>query len=558
MKYRIYSFLMTILLALGVTSAALAQSYSFRVPKEVVRVFVNADGTLALDYVFEFQNESGAHAIDFVDVGLPNSNYDFNSISADVDGVPVSISSDYQGDGGSGVSVDMGGQAIAPGQSGVVHVHVGKVERMIFPDDADETYASMEFMPTYFGSAYVNGQTNLTMILILPSGVTSDQPRYHPARGGWPGASEPVIAQNSQGNLTYTWQSDSASAAGQYTFGASFPASAVPESAIVRTTAFDLLLGGIAAVVVGGFFNILPFCCFGGFFFGLPILGAVQERKRKLQYMSPKISIEGHGIKRGLTAVEAAVLMETPLDKVMTMILFGVVKKGAAEVVRRDPLQLKISEPQPENLRGYEKSFVAAFAKPDAARRKDLQALVVELVRSVEEKMKGFSKKETQEYYKSINDRAWTQIEAANTPEVKSQMAEEALEWTMLDKNYDDRSRRVFTGPMYAPLWWGRYDPGYGGSAASGSGGGSAPMSMPTTSGGRTALPGAAFASSVITNTQTFAQKVLGGTDTFTQGITKVTNPPPVSTSSGGGHSGGGGCACACAGCACACAGGGR
>ncbi len=556
MKYRIYAFLMTILLAFGATSAALAQSYSFSVPKEVVRVFINADGTLALDYIFQFQNASGAHVIDFVDVGLPNDKYDFNSISADVDGTPVTISSDYQGDGGSGVSVDMGARAIAPGQSGVVHVHVGKIERMVYPDDSDETYASMEFMPTYFGSAYVNGQTDLTVVLILPAGVAAEQPRYHPARGGWPGASEPVIAQNSQGNLTYTWQSDSASAAGQYTFGASFPASAVPESAIVRTSALDLLLGGIAALV-GGFFNILPFCCFGGFFFGLPIAGAVQERKRKLQYMTPKISIEGHGIRRGLTAVEAAVLMGSPLDKVMTMILFGVVKKGAAEVTSRDPLQLKIAESLPESLRGYEKAFVESFVKPEVARRKELQAMVVALVKSVEEKMKGYSQKETVEYYKSINERAWAQIEAAGTPEVKSQMFEEALEWTMLDKNYDDRSRRVFTGPMYAPLWWGRYDPGFGGGA-SGSAGGGAPMAMPTSSGGRSALPGAAFASSVITNTQTFAQKVLGGTDTFTQGITKVTNPPPVVTSSGGHSGGGGGCACACAGCACACAGGGR
>ena len=58
-----------------------------------------------------------------------------------------------------------------------------------------------------------------------------------------------------------------------------------------------------------------------------------QPKKRKLQYLPPKVSIEGHGIKRGLTAVEAAMLLEQPLDKVLTMILFAVVKKGAAEVV---------------------------------------------------------------------------------------------------------------------------------------------------------------------------------------------------------------------------------
>jgi len=39
--------------------------------------------------------------------------------------------------------------------------------------------------------------------------------------------------------------------------------------------------------------------------------------KTQLQYLPPKIKIEGNGIKRGLTAVEAAVLMEQPMDKVL-------------------------------------------------------------------------------------------------------------------------------------------------------------------------------------------------------------------------------------------------
>ena len=59
-------------------------------------------------------------------------------------------------------------------------------------------------------------------------------------------------------------------------------------------------------------------------------------------------------------------------------------------------------------------------------------------------------------------ERAWQQVEAADTPEVKSQKFDEALEWTMLDKDFDDRTRRTFTGPVYAPMWWGRYDPSWG------------------------------------------------------------------------------------------------
>lgn len=555
MKQRLLAFLLVLGLALGLTSSALAQEYSFSVPRERVRVMVNGDGTLAVDYVFEFQNAPGAHVIDFVDVGLPNSQYDFQSISADVNGKLVSISHDYQGDG-TGVAVDLGSYAIAPGQSGSVHVRVGKIERMIYPDDKDEQYASVEFMPTYFGSAYVHGATDLTFTLVLPPGLASEQPRYHPARGGWPGENAPQAALDSQGNITYTWQSSQASAAASYTFGASFPASAVPAEAIVRTSWLELLFGGILALL-GGLLNLLPFLCIGGAFFGLPILSAISESRRKLQYMSPKIAIEGHGIKRGLTAVEAAVLLGLPLDKVMTMILFSLVKKGAAQVSSRNPLQIVPLQPAPENLREYEKSFLDAFNFSDHERRKALQDMTVALINAVESKMSGFSSKETKDYYRAINQKAWQQIEAARTPEVKSQMYDEALEWTMLGTDSEERTRRVFTGPVILPHWWGRYDPGYGHSAPVS---GPAPVGGASSSGGKVSLPGADFAASVITTTQTFAQKVLGGTNTFTEGITKKTNPIPVVRSSSGGRGGGGGCACACAcaGCACACAGGGR
>ncbi|MCZ7554008.1 MAG: hypothetical protein M5U05_15740 [Anaerolineales bacterium] len=77
------------------------------------------------------------------------------------------------------------------------------------------------------------------------------------------------------------------------------------------------------------------------------------------------------GIKRGLTAVEAATLMEEPLDKVMTMILFSVIKKGAAAVRRREPLELDIADPLPEGLNPYETDFLKAFQeeKKRATRR---------------------------------------------------------------------------------------------------------------------------------------------------------------------------------------------
>jgi hypothetical protein len=189
-----------------------------------------------------------------------------------------------------------------------------------------------------------------------------------------------------------------------------------------------------------------------------------------------------------------------------------------------------------------------------------MQTMMVDLVKSVANKMRGFSKRETVDYYRKITEEAWQQVEAAGTPKVQSKLFDENLEWTMLDPNYDRRTTTVFTGhPVYTPIWWGRY------AGASSGGVGRSVISAPSrsTGGGRVSLPtlpGADFAASVVGGVQNFSKSVTGNVADFTGGVTKVTNPPPPPTrSSGGGFSGGGSsCACACAGCACACAGGGR
>ena len=376
----------------------------------------------------------------------------------------------------------------------------------------------------------------------------------------WPGGAQPQAALDNQNRVTYTWNAPNASAAQQYTFGASFPKSYIPAGTIVTTPPFDF--GALIGSVMGFLGN---FACFGFIaflFVGLPIISAIQGQRRKLQYIPPRIGIEGHGIKRGLTAVEAAVLMEEPLDKVMTMTLFGVLKKEAAQVVTRDPLKISVADPLPDGLHDYETAFLNAIKLDDPrTRQTGLQNMMVALIKSVGEKMKGFSGQETKDYYKTIMEQAWTQVESAQTPEVKGQKFDENLEWTMLDRDYDDRSRRVFTGPIFMPMWWGNYDPGYRPISTGGHAGPAAPA--PSLSGhGSTALPGADLAASVVGGVQSFSGKVLGDLNSFTSRVTSVTNPPPPPSRSSYRGGGGGGhscaCACACAGCACACAGGGR
>ena len=424
---RLLTILFILLIAFGLPISTLAQGdYYFSVDEETVNVYWNSDGTVSLNYVFVFTNQPGAHIIDFVDVGMPNYSFDMDTVSADVGGVPVSVSSsDYQGSG-SGFAVVMGSQAIDPGRSGRVNVHVGSIENMIYEDSDDTNYASGEFAPMWFGSQYVTGNTLLTVTFHLPPGIQPEEPRYHIPQS-WPGENEPRTGLDPEGRVTYTWMA-TANAYSRYTFGASFPRTYVPASVIQTEPVFTAPSVNFDDIIGLG-------CCgfFGFMFFGMPIIGVINGQRRKLKYLPPKISIEGHGIKRGLTAVEAAILMEQPLDKVMTMILFGVVKKGAAEVVKRDPLELKIIEPQPTGLHEYETGFLKAFepANTKKQRRDDLQTVTIQLVKSISQKMKGFSHKETVAYYKSIMERAWQQIAEADTPEVQTKLLDEAMEWTM-------------------------------------------------------------------------------------------------------------------------------
>lgn len=539
-----------------------AQNLSFEVPKQEVVVFVNSDGSISLDYTITFKNLPARDAIDIIDIGLPNSNYDLKSISAEINGKPATLirPSEYVSPG---VEIHLGGNAIQAGQTGTLHVYVGKVERVLGKSTLQEAeeYASIVITPNYFSRDFTRGTTEYFFTIVLPAGLKPEEPRYHTPSGNWPGSDEPVeTGFDNQGRVYYTWYAENANAYTSYKFGASFPIRLVPAQVVVATETPNLRTVDIDAIM--GFLCTAGFI---GFFFLIPILSAIAASRRKLQYMPPKIAVEGHGIKRGLTAVEAAVLMEQPLDKVLTMILFSVLKKGAAIVESREPLVLKIADPLPENLQPYELKFLEAFQQTNKKLKESiLQDTVVGLIKSVTEKMKGFSRKETIDYYKTIMEKAWQQVAAAETPEVKSDVYEQVMDWTMIDRRWDDRTREVFqTGPVRVPTWWWRYDPVIRSAPSSGSGG-MAKTTVPAPSGSGNVtlpkLPGSDFAASMVKGVQSFSAGVLGNVNTFTERITSKTNPPPK-TSSYSGRSGGGGgcaCACACAGCACACAGGGR
>ena len=197
--------ILLLLLLIVIPTTALAQSYFFGVEKETVHVYWEDDGTLDLVYEFVFVNQPGGHAIEFVDVGLPNSNSPDINVSADLNGQALSYisSSEYEGSG-SGVAIGLQSKAIPAGSRGTVRVFIDGIEGVLFPDTESDEYASAVFQPTYFGSEYVSGRTDITVIFHLPPGINPDEPRWHTAPDGF--SSSPITGHDSLGQIPYTWR----------------------------------------------------------------------------------------------------------------------------------------------------------------------------------------------------------------------------------------------------------------------------------------------------------------------------------------------------------------
>jgi hypothetical protein len=580
-----------VILAVVFLAAPAVAQYSFELPRMEATVAVNRDGTCDLYYAITFVNLSWAQPIDIVDIGMPRDTYDLETAAAWITPPVAADSLDYRDpDAVHAYTQSCTTQDTLIPLSGIytseyvdpgVEVHLDpyiyegelatlvfqiKLYHLVYPDSEKEDYASVEFAPTWYGSEYVQGTEDLTLKIVFPPGVTPEETVYHRRKFDFTGA----LGEGENQQLVFVWHDPAAPTGSQLeNVGVSFPRKYLDEDAVYEPSAIEEFFKGVWGFIVG-IFNTLGWCLVPIAFFVLSALFSFAgRRRRRLKYLPPTASVEGVGIKRGLTAVEAGIVLELKLDRVLNLIIFGLLKKGRLEVTGRDPLRLKAlpaaqslgADAGPAKLRPYEVEFLAAIDDVGSLKRAEVRKAFINLINAVNKKMKGFSRRETRDYYRSIIAKAWKQVEEAGDDNLKLENWDRDLEWVMMDEDFDDRTRRVFDDVVvvYTPHWWGRYyGGGYAGApSAGGTGGtpGGAPDRLPT-------LPGSRFANEVTEGATGFAGSILGDVGSFTGGVTSVTNPVPVSTSSGRWSGGGGGggcaCACACAGCACACAGGGR
>ena len=535
--------LLCAVLALGSAEKAHAQDYAFEVPQNYSDIYINTDGSVTIRYQLTFYCEYGAHAIDIVDIGLPNENYDLSTARAWTDAGEIFniYPSEYID---IGVEVHLGSATIYPGETGTLYFEIQNNNMVWYDDDQPETHASVEFSPTWYGSAFTSGTTDLSVSIHFPEGVGPDETIYHYREfDNW--------YYDDQGRIAFNWRDTEAKPSKQYMLGVSFPLEYVD---VVYEPYHEPLLFAflklIGSVIAAVFFLIVnPFTIFLFFIIGLPIISVIQARRRKLKYFPPGVSVEGVGIKRGLTAPEAAMVLELPLNKVITMILFGLMKKGYVRTEGNGtPKIFEIENIEKPDLRKYEEEFLACLKEDGALDKTKLKKAMIDMIKATNKKIKGFSRRETTDYYKNIVDLAWRHVTSAKTPELLGEEWSDKLEWILMDKKYDERMEETFTGrDIIIPRWYHTYwGPTHTTSGADFSG-------MPKVS-------GADLANNFITGVESFSGKLVSNVESFVSSITETTNPAPKS-SGGGYRSGGGGgcaCACACAGCACACAGGGR
>jgi len=543
-----------------VVGAPLHQTYSFGVPLLVMDVVLQPDGSASISYDITFSNYGSP--IDIVDVGTPTDDYNVNAMEASIDGVALGDirTSEYID---TGVEIHLGSNAIPSGGTGTLHVEFS-IPDLVYADTTNDANASFQITPTWFET--VQGTSDIEIRVATLPGVAPDAVLYQDV----PFTDK---IQDEAGRVVAMWYLDDVSMTEAHRVGLSFPREGFTQ--INEVTFWDLLGRWLAGVlpVVGA---VLGFCVpFAVPIFIIFVVIRAISRAFKPDYLPPIAQVEGGGIKRGLTAPEAAVLLELPLTKVLGLIVFGMLEKKLVRQTRVGPFTVEVEEAYrtagredltDDEARSRYRREVARQKGTVIHQYEDPLLDVIEshpgvaieklpvvrpmekLVKSVVEKMKGFDLSDTQDYYRRVIERALKQAEAIGDIQQREAYLDQYLPWVMMQPNY--KPALSVGSYNYWPMWARPVaTTAAGGAVAAGAGKPSGSGSPSTTTFGDVS---SSFAGWAETTMGGMAAAILP---------TALSKPSAVSSSgssrSGGSHSS---CACACAGCACACAcaGGGR
>jgi hypothetical protein len=518
--------LLTLTLAVSVANSVNAQNLVYSVDHEWAQVFINQDGTIDLTYNITVSVIQGTMHGFYV--GQPKN--DFTSGQAvDQFGNQLRVA---DASSGSDYRVDVTlYQPLTAGNS-VWFTVASNVAGMIYNDTTNPGNYGMQFIPQWISDTSIS---DVRVQIVLPPGVSTSDVKTT------------QIFYNStstvDGQLAVYWEKPQLQPNEQLTLGVSFPARFMPNyipSSSSGYGAIDVFSGLVVA---------------GGVLFVIIIFLVVILSIRKSTYASPRVSMETLGAKRGLTAVEASYLLELKPTQVVTEILYSLLQKRAIWAKETKPsLKLQVLPPylnkigtKDNPLRYYEIDFLNALKADGTLDEQKLAQTIMTLRDTVEQKLQGYSRKDTLDYYRKIAAQAWTQVEQAGTVELASNAYDEQLLWLLLDPNQRTRTQTVFRDRVIQPnplwFWWW-----YGYTAYHPHPTYTPNINAPAQSAKPPVIPGADFANSIATAVENTSNSIVVNIEKFVKAIV----PPPPKASHEPAHPKAD-CVCACAACACAC-----
>jgi hypothetical protein len=395
----------------------MAANYKFNVNQNYSDIYINKNGSIDIEYNITFTTLKGAKPIDIVDIGLPNKFYNLSTAQAKIDGnnlqsiktssyIPV------------GVEIALGKNEIKPGEKKTLYFIINN-SNMVFQDDADEEYAAVEFYPTYYGSSFTSGVTDLKVSFHLPDGVTKDDiiTRHNP---------EVTFSEDESGRLIVTWQNANASPSSQYKFGVSFPKKFVDKvhdpTEYTPSSGYYTYSDQSSGQTCENCFGVCPFIFYFGIFFS-GFFGSIFQRfTLKNKYLPPAGKVEGFGANTKLKPAEVALLKQLPLARVSSIIMASLLKKGVItelypdykiKTINKDPELIKTLTPfEREYLRITEiLSATASKAVSKKGAKAELKEFFTDFIEDTVNKMNKFNRTETIAYFNRLTKDSWNEID---------------------------------------------------------------------------------------------------------------------------------------------------
>jgi len=424
--------LLLLILALTIlTSIVQAQDLVYVIEREHVNLIIEQDGTCLLTYNLTVRVEQGAIRR-FVDIGMPNP--DFQVVEAYEVETGAQVAWEEYHDYPYKVRLRPS-QPINAGEKRTFILTV--TTRLLYKDETNPGNAGLMFIPSWFPVTV----EDLRLLVVLPPGVEPSEVKNQP---------DYQNILEIDGRVALYWERKNMAPDEKLTVGISFPQKYLtiePPSPPPSTGEGEELTWE----------DILILCSIGIIFLIAIIVIATRiiAAARKIIYEPPEILIEALGPRKGLTAPEAALLIEEEkkkpdYSKILTMILYSLARKGAIRITNLEPLRIeKLSTTT--RLRYYEKKFLNCIKNDGALNPDCLASVILTIHRTLKRKMRGYNRKQTIQYYQKIVERAWQQVQQAETPELKLATTDQNMEWLILHPQYPTRIRTILVDPTPTP-----------------------------------------------------------------------------------------------------------